>query len=234
VIQRCEIVSNRIVRCGAGVDAAAGIFALIVWGEWHVEANEVMDIGVPPEESGADPPPLAFGLWGDRILEARIESNLVTYGYPPPRPLDAEDRALRLRGMIEFVISDGVTGGFAAQIAGNKFIGPGATALVELFEERDPDGRFFARFERAMFSGNFCWHLASPVADNKDRATVHLVGRALSVSGNQVKATVRSFPSYNLFGTPGPFLGNVSQGPTLGRNPVDQLPSPENAFNLIL
>lgn len=227
VTGRCNIVANRVVQCGGDNELAVGIGALRVLGELHVEANEVMDIG----GSGDTATKTAFGLWGDLILEARVSGNLVTYA-TATRPVAAEDRALLMRGMIDMQIPFGdaqLHQGYAIQIHGNKFVGPGASALVELLEVQIND-RAFVRFERVLFDDNFCHHLIFERRENA--ATVQLRGRAVSVAGNHVKAQVKSLPSWHLHGRPGPFIGNVSNGPVLGR--AVAFPAPESAFNLTL
>lgn len=232
ITQRCDMTGNRVIRCGSRAATATAIGAFAVFGEWHVESNEIMDTGLPPDVGGPVAA-IAYGISGDYILEARVESNLITYSAMDSRNVANEDRALRMRGYLDMRIPLGgeqIIFGFPAQIANNKFIGPGATALVELREDQIND-TIFLRFERALYSGNYCSHFSGPPNDN--RATVHLRGRALTVSGNHVKALTRGFFSYHLNGVPGTFLGNVSHGPTLGRAAA-VIPDPEAAFNSIM
>jgi parallel beta-helix repeat protein len=226
--QRCDMTGNRVIRCGSGAAIATAMGAFAVFGEWHVEANEIMDTGLPPEPGGPIAP-LAYGISGDYILEASVESNLVTYSAMDSRNAANEDRALRMRGFVDMRVPLGggvAVFGYPIQIANNKFIGPGATALVEL-REQEVNDNVFIRFERALYSGNYCSHFSGP--RNDATATVHLRGRALTVSGNHVKALTPAFPSYHLNGDPGPFIGNVSHGPVLGR--AVAFPNPEASFN---
>jgi hypothetical protein len=232
--QRCNVVENRILRCGSTQDIAVGIRASNIAGELHVESNEIMDTGLPPAAGGAMSG-IAYGIDGELILEARIESNLVTYSDAGPRGVAREDRALRLQGFWEFAPggSDGPALGFAVQIANNKFIGPGATALVELRQQLpNPDNvNLISRFERVLFNGNYCFHFTSP---NVARgATVSLVGRHCTIGGNQVKAATPRYASYDVHGMPGPFIGNASHFGHSGRAPAIQFPNPESAFNTI-
>ncbi|MGL4961287.1 MAG: DUF6519 domain-containing protein [Inquilinus sp.] len=234
VTQRCEMIENRLVRCGAGSATSIGLGAYLVAGEWHVEANEVMDTGLSPN-AGTPPSALAYGISGDLILEARIESNIVTYSDIGARDIANEDRALRLRGALEYSIilaDQPFILGFAAQIADNKFIGTGATALVELMEQVLAPN-VLARFERVIFTGNYCSHASNVFNDAIQAATVSLVGRQCSVANNHVKATGRSFRSYHFHGMPGPFMGNVSHAGVWGRPPADEFPAPQTAFNMI-
>ena len=88
-----------------------------------------------------------------------------------------------------------------------------------------------ARFERVFFSDNYCLHVAGDSNDN--RATVDLVGRGCTVTGNQVKATNRGFFSFNFNGMRGPFADNVTSGGTLGYAPFAPAPDGQNNFILV-
>jgi hypothetical protein len=189
-----------------------------------------MDTGLPPA-AGAPAATLAYGVNGDNILEARIESNLITYSNLQDRAVSAEDRALRLRGSLEYVINLAQTRlvvGFAVQVANNRFIGTGASALVEIWQTQINDN-IFGRFERVLYTGNHHGHAAIPTDVDRAAATVSLSGRHCSIMGNHVKATVPSFRSYNLHNMEGPFIGNASQSGHSGRGV--QMPNPEAAFN---
>lgn len=231
--ERCDINSNRVIRCGSRAPLALGITAVAIFGELNVQNNEVMDTGVAALGGGVAP--RALGITGFIVLECRIDSNLVTYSRADSRPPANEDRALLLQGMIEYVISfstGSIRVGFAAQITNNKFIGPGATALVELRQSAVAPG-ITARFERVMFSGNYCSHFSLPFSNSVPAATVSMVGRVCSVSGNHVKATTPNFRSYHLHGMRGPFTGNVSHGLTADRlGPANWFPNPELDYNL--
>lgn len=228
--QRCNVIENRVIRCGWGADIAVGINVANVAGELHLEANEVMDTGLPPA-AGVPASALAYGVNGDNILEARVEGNLITYSNLQDRPVTGEDRALRLRGALEYVILLGQTRmvfGFAVQVTGNRFVGTGASALVEIWQTQINDN-VFGRFERVLYSGNHHGHAAIPSDVNRAAATVSLVGRHCSIMGNHVKANVPFFRSYNLHNMEGPFIGNASQSGHSGRGL--QMPNPESAFN---
>jgi hypothetical protein len=227
--ERCNLIENRVVRCGSAADVAAAVNASNIFGELHVESNEIMDTGV------GSTPKLAFGIVGENIWEARIESNLVTYIDPNARDPANEDRALRLRGAFDLQVNDAVTFGFAVQIANNKFIGPGKSALVELWQIPFT-ASLSLRFERVLFHGNYCLHFARPATGNPatglpPEATVSIVGRHCSVTGNHVKATANPYPSYSVHGMPGPFIGNVSHNGHSGRLGAAQMPNPESNFN---
>ncbi|MDR6929371.1 DUF6519 domain-containing protein [Pseudomonas sp. BE134] len=229
--ERCDITSNRVIRCGTRTGLALGIAAIAIFGELNVQGNEVMDTGVAATGGGISP--LAFGITGFTVLECRIDSNLVTYSRPGSRPPTNEDRALLLQGMIEYEIklpAGSTVFGFPVQITNNKFIGTGATALVELRQTVFANVK--ARFERVMFSGNYCSHFSLPFNDQR-AATVSMAGRLCTVSGNQVKAATPDFRSYDLHGMPGPFIGNISHGPTWDRlNSASWFPNPEFNYNL--
>ncbi|WP_129793256.1 DUF6519 domain-containing protein [Sphingosinicella sp. CPCC 101087] len=234
LLGRFEVIENRIENCGSGSETGTGISAYLVFGEMVIERNEIMNIGLPLQ-AGGPVAPVARGISCDLILEASVQGNLVTYSDMNARPPTAEDRALLMRGYLEYPLdlADGqIVLGFPIQIADNKFIGTGATALVELLSQPINDN-INIRFERVIFTGNYCFHASLPFNDAFQAATVSLVGRRCSVANNHVKAMTRSFRSYHFHNMPGPFIGNVSHSGNWGRPPANQFPMPENNFNMI-
>ncbi|WP_375411388.1 DUF6519 domain-containing protein [uncultured Bradyrhizobium sp.] len=233
VTGRCDIVGNRIASCGFRIAAGSGILATQMQGELHIEDNEVMDTGISPD--GRVLAPLAFGIAGTSILEASIENNTIGYTDPAGRPASNEDRALTMTCLLEQRESPTGPVGYPIQILGNKFTGPGKTALVEIQEQ--PTGNRL-RFERVFFSNNYCLHYpfyAAGAATAKHAGTVSLFGRVATVMGNQIKALRPSgnaavFASVNFNGMPGPFIGNVTSGDVVQHT---QFPSPQTGFNLI-
>ncbi|MGQ0445495.1 MAG: DUF6519 domain-containing protein [Beijerinckiaceae bacterium] len=226
---RLDIVENRLVRCGIAMpNTAFAVGCLAVGGEAHISANEIMDTG---SNGGEGATSIAdYGIYGDLVLEARVEGNLVTYSNVFARDPQREDRALVMRGLFE--LSQGaneLTLGFAIQIHGNKFIGNGRTALVEL-RQTQLSPQFFFRFERVSFDHNYCSHISAPVFTPGQGATVWLVGRRAIVMGNHIKSLARSFPSVNFNGMPGPFIGNVTSGGTVNH---PDFPAPAADFNMI-
>jgi nitrous oxidase accessory protein NosD len=119
---RCDVIENRLTDCGT-----VGIFGFLVVGELHIESNEIVDTGPeasqtvsappPPPVAGAPaapapspPPPPVYGIFGLGVLEARIESNLITTSNILRRPAAAEDRAVWMMGLIDYLlIHDGTT-----------------------------------------------------------------------------------------------------------------------------
>jgi hypothetical protein len=227
---RCEIVQNRITSCGFRSTSGAGIVAAQIQGDLHIDGNEIIDTGLSPDRQVVAP--LALGITGSLVLEASISNNYVGYTDPASRPPTNEDRAL-LMSCLEEKRDQFGPAGFPIQILGNKFVGPGRSALVEIQEQGTGDNRL--RFERVFFSNNYCLHNTAPVADiPRTAATVNLFGRVATVMGNQVKATRVNptgavFPSFNFNSMPGPFVGNViSGGVTLHAD----FPAPQANFNL--
>lgn len=217
--ERLDIIENRVARCATGMsDLAYAIACYSVLGEANVSENEVLNTGSdggPQAASKAD-----YGIMGDLLLEARIEGNQITYGNAGVRNPNREDRALIMRGALEFsASSDSIPLGFAALVQGNRFVGTGRTALVELREMRIND-RTIVRFERVAFSNNHCWHFSTPNFERGKMATVWLVGRAATVMGNHIKSTVRFFTSVNFSNMPGPFTGNVIAGDAINYAPL--------------
>jgi hypothetical protein len=228
IAARLDISENRLVGCARKMtNIAFAIGCSRVVGEVNIAGNEVMDTG---SGGGAQTSSTVdYGIAGDLILEARVEGNLVTYSNVLSRDPQREDRALVMRGLLDDQVGELPTTGFAIQILGNKFIGTGRTALVEL-RETQLSNTTFIRFERVSFDNNYCSHFAIPVFAAGQAATVWLVGRRAIVMGNHIKATTRSLPSVNFNSIPGPFIGNVTAGGTVNH---PDFPAPVANFNMI-
>ena len=222
---KCALTENRVLNCGYQQAPSIGIGASVQLGELCVESCEVMNTGVSPDNTTISA--LSWGIIADLILEARIQSNLITYANAALLDGNQEHRALWMRGWLEQVINFGagqVVFGFSAQILDNKFLGPGRTALVEVSQQNVSDN-LFRRFERLFFSNNFCWH-ASVAAQGT--ATVSLSARSAIVMGNHIKTNV-PIPSVDFHGMKDAvYMGNLAQA-----NPVNfgGIPSPVSGFN---
>ncbi len=229
-VARTSFTENTVTNAGRAGGLPFGLGALFVLGEWHVEANEVMNTGVPID--GTTNPAATRGIVGAFVLEARVESNLVTYSNPALLPDGREDRALLLQGLFEFSVpvSDRIVSlGFPCQISNNKFVGKGLSALVELRETSITDS-ILIRFERVFFSNNYCNHFGqgSQTAGN---ATVRLDGRAGVVMGNQIKSLTGTMASVNMGNMSGTQVGNIT---TAGFINDPNFPTPETNFNRTL
>lgn len=222
---KCALTGNRILNCGYRQAPSIGIGASLQLGELCVESCEVMNTGVSPDNTTISA--LSWGIIADLILEARVQSNLITYANAALLDANQEHRALWMRGWLEQAITFGagqVVFGFSAQILDNKFLGPGRTALVEIAQQNLGDN-LFRRFERLFFSNNFCWH-ASVAAQGI--ATVSLSARSAIVMGNHIKSNI-PIPSVDFHGMKDAvYMGNLAQG-----NPVNfgGIPSPVSSFN---
>ncbi|ODT45675.1 MAG: hypothetical protein ABS70_02650 [Nitrospira sp. SCN 59-13] len=222
---KCALTENRVLNCGYQQAPSIGIGASVQLGELCVESCEVMNTGVSPDNSTISA--LSWGIIADLILEARVQSNLITYANAALLDANQEHRALWMRGWLEQVINFGagqVVFGFSAQILDNKFLGPGRTALVEVAQQNVTD-TLFRRFERVFFSNNFCWH-ASVAAQGT--ATVALSARSAIVMGNHIKTNV-PIPSVDFHGMKDAvYMGNLAQA-----NPVNfgGIPAPVSGFN---
>jgi Family of unknown function (DUF6519)/Periplasmic copper-binding protein (NosD) len=227
IIARAEVAANRVIGCGFGFATGLGIGAAGVLGELNLDSNEVMNSGNGPDEQRSA---RAIGLFGDLILEARVAGNLVTYSLDQARDPANEDRALLMRGYLEQTFVFGaaaITIGFPIQILGNKFIGTGRTALVELLQTQINDN-ILIRFERVTFNDNYCSHFSPPERDDS-RATVSLEGRRGIVMGNHIKATTPDYFSVNFNFMPSTYVGNVVEGPAIQGTPI---PTPASDYNL--
>jgi len=222
---KCALTENRILNCGYQQAPSIGIGASVQLGELCVESCEVMNTGVSPDNATISA--LSWGIIADLILEARVQSNLITYANAALLDANQEHRALWMRGWLEQVINlsaGQLVFGFSAQILDNKFLGPGRTALVEVAQQNVSDN-LFRRFERLFFSNNFCWH-ASVAAQGT--ATVSLSARSAIVMGNHIKTNV-PIPSVDFHGMKDAvYMGNLAQA-----NPVNfgGIPSPISGFN---
>jgi hypothetical protein len=216
---------NRFLSCGYQQAPAIGIGISQHFGELHIESCEVMNTGVSPDNSTISA--VAWGIFADYVLEARVQSNNVTYSNAALMDANQEHRALWLRGSLEQVVNLGggqLVIGFSAQILDNKFLGPGRSALVETAQQIINDN-FIRRFERLFFNNNFCWHVSVAA---QGTATVSLFGRSAIVMGNHIK-TNALIPSVDFHGIrDAVYMGNIAQ-----TNPVNfaGIPSPISGFN---
>jgi hypothetical protein len=230
---RIDIVENRLVQCArapaANATFVAALGCLLVEGEANIVGNEIMDTGGDAATPASSPP--AYGIYGLGILEARVAENLVTYSDASKRDPLREDRALLMMGLLEFSQSDQMSFGFAIQIHGNKFVGNGRTALVQLIQTPYPNNpTFLFRFERVSFDQNYCMHVTPPGDPRRGDATVVLVGKRGIVTGNHIKATTRNWPSVNFNQMPAPFIANVTAGGAINQSGA---PTPATDYNLI-
>jgi hypothetical protein len=228
---RCDAIGNRIASCGYGMSPGAGIGAYTVLGELNIASNEIANTGISLD--GATLAPIAFGIGGVLVLEARVESNLATYANPAARPATGNDRALVMMGYLDLVYQNTEYVSFPIHITGNTFVGPGAGALVELPQQ--VFSPFFAiRFDRVFFSNNYCKHMTAPsgaAGGGQSGATVVLSGRAAIVTANHIKATAPGYASIDFGGGPGPCIGNVLSGPVINQGTSPVL---DSNFNMIL
>ncbi|MDO8596867.1 MAG: DUF6519 domain-containing protein [Sulfuricaulis sp.] len=224
-LAKAVLAENHFLSCGYQQAPAIGIGVSQHFGELHIESCEVMNTGVSPDNATVSP--LAWGIFADYVLEARVQSNNVTYANAALMDANQEHRALWLRGSLEQTVNLGagqLVFGFSAQILDNKFLGPGRSALVETAQQSVTDN-LFRRFERVFFNNNFCWHVSVAA---QPAATVSLVGRSAIVMGNHIKTNV-PIPSVDFHGMKDAvYIGNIAQ-----TNPANfgGVPSPIPGFN---
>jgi hypothetical protein len=118
--------------------------------------------------------------------------------------------------------------GYPIQVTANSFSGTGHSALVELRQNKVNDF-LNQRFERVMFSNNYCEHIVAPTVA-KTAATVRLVGRVATVVGNHIKSQP-AIASVDFGGMPGPFAANVISGGMVNHN---NTPAPDTALNVTI
>jgi hypothetical protein len=217
---------NRLLSCGYKQSPAIGIGISQHAGELHIESCEVMNTGVSPDSATVSP--ITWGILADFVLEARVQSNIVTFSNAGLLNANQEHRALWMRGSLEQVVNTGagqLVLGFSAQILDNKFLGPGRSALVEIAQQPINDN-LTRRFERLFFNNNFCWHAS--IAAQPPGATVSLFGRSAIVMGNHIKSNV-VVPSVDFHGIKDSvYMGNIAQS---GPVSFGGVPSPLSGFN---
>lgn len=226
-VAQTSVVENHISNAGWTGNLPFAIGALLVLGEWHVEANEVINTGAPID--GATNPNPVAGIIGSLVLEARIDANTVTYSSPDLLPDGREDRALLIQGLLDLLVIQGNTSrrlGFPCQITNNKFVGKGLSALVEMRETQLND-LIILRFERVFFNHNYCLH-AGPGIESGGNASVILEGFAGVVMGNQIKTDNGNMASVNMSNMAGTMVGNIT---TSGFTQDPNFPVPESDFN---
>lgn len=224
-IGKVAIIENHFASCGYQQTPSIGIGISGVFGELAIESCHVIDTGVSPDGSIITQP--SWQIIGDLVLDCRIQGNLVNYSNAQLLDTNLEDRALWLRGFLDFEVTlENIQSvfGFSAQVLDNKFLGPGFSSLVE-FQELEINENIFVRFERVFFNNNFCWHVST--TRDSQRATVRLAGRRAIVMGNHIKAST-GFLSVDFQNIPGVFVGNITEGGALNFN---DFPTPEASFN---
>ena len=97
-------------------------------------------------------------------------------------------------------------------MSGNRFNGPGRSALVELRELRITDN-VVRRFERVAVSNNYFDHSLARVATDTT-ATLQLTGRRAICQGNHFKSQ-SAVPSVNFNRVRSTYLGNVAMAPPI-------------------
>jgi hypothetical protein len=220
---KVALTENRLLSCGYQQSPAIGIGVSQHAGELHVESCEVMNTGVSPDSATVSA--VTWGIFADFVLEARVQSNNVTFSNAALLNANQEHRALWMRGFLEQVINTGgaqLVFGFSAQILDNKFLGPGRSALVEIAQLQITD-LLIQRFERLFFNNNFCWHMSVAAG-----ATVSLFGRSAIVMGNHIKTNV-VVPSVDFHGIKDAvYIGNIAQAGPINFAGV---PTPLPGFN---
>lgn len=232
LLETVDLSRNHLQFCGHALpNAAVGIGVFLSQADVIVELCEVLDTGRRPGnlEIGV---PVAHGISLGLVASCRVQGNLVRYLNPEGLGLDREDRALLLVGPISFVTgSERVTFG-SAMVQDNKFLGPGASALVEMARLLITDN-IDTRFDRVTFSGNHCEHLVRQAgAADLPRATVVLWGEHLIAMGNHVRA-LRRYPSMRFNNRPNvALMGNVTTGPLIQF--ASTVPAPQTSFNVLI
>jgi hypothetical protein len=220
---------NRCHGCGHELDgAAAAIAAMAGFGELQVESCDIRDTGRSPD--GGSPTVQTIGLFGMLLLQASVQSNNISaaaledFDIPDPTGVPPQ-RAVYLLGFLDYQVSDNINLGFVAQILDNRFSGIGAQPVVELTGFR-VNNNFWVRFNRVLYSENFCWHLDT---DQDGAASVRINAASASAMGNHFKALSQIAP-IDFGATDALYMGNDSSATTPALGSFIR-PTPQSSFN---
>jgi hypothetical protein len=224
-----RLARNRLQSCvrapGGSLAMAIGVMALDLStaNEVAIESCEVVDTGLAP---GGDPiPQPTWGIFA-WAFGCTLSGNLVTYSDTSRLDPQIESRAVRLHGLLSVVLADRRLAFGQAALLGNKLLGVGRSALVEVPRIPITDTLSF-QFDRVSFTNNDCFHLATDA--NDALATVSLQAEQMVAMGNHVRAGTRFF-SFHFHGNRRTlFLGNITDGEVLGY-PAPR-PTPVDDFN---
>ncbi len=235
---------DRYENCGylplPNVGVGSSITVAGIAGDLHIEGCEVRNTGLSPGSEVVIGGP-AIGISGAGILQCRLQDNYVGYDAEILTGTDVEffgreHRAVWLLGLVEYQIQDDFVIGYGAQLLGNRLLGPGLSALVEL-PQQPVSQNFNIRFERVQFSDNHVWHwtvLGPDVAGGagvlipEDATTVRLGTGSAIVMGNHIKTNSPRASSVDFQGAQSVFVGNVTAAGAVG---AADFPAPENNFN---
>lgn len=229
---RAGVIGNRLNYVGGSAQGvfASSIMSIFHFGECHIESNEVLNTGVGRDDKVNGQATVGIGAL--YVLEARVESNLVSYSDLLTRERILDDRALLMQGLWEVVLLDANAKnksllGYAVQISNNKFLGRGADTLVEL-RSTELTKLVRLRFERVFFNHNFVEHFGRNGDHIATNATVMLAGSRGVVMGNQIKSGTDFLPSFDFQNMAGPYIGNITEGNVINH---PEFPVPESGFN---
>ncbi len=222
-----RLARNRLLSCvrapGNSPAIAMGVLALDLStaNEVAVESCEVVDTGLVP---GGDPiPQPTWGIFA-WAFGCTLTGNLVTYSDTSRLNPQIESRAVKLYGLLSVLHGELAFG--QAALLGNKLLGVGRSALVEVPSIPITD-TLSLQFDRVTFSNNDCFHLATDPDDNF--ATVSLQAAQMIAMGNHVRAGTGFF-SFHFHGNRRTlFLGNITDGEVLDY-PAPR-PTPVDDFN---
>ncbi len=232
-VQLTENVSfteNHLAQCGHLPPDNQGtrfsIFLFNLQGDLCLESNQILDTGISPAGDFAGASTISIFA---AATHCTVSGNVTGFSQTDLLDANLEHRALWLIGHGLYYDIQLATGHYsfgegAAQIIGNRFIGPGLSALVEIQQVTDPNGEI-RRFDRMTYANNYVRHIST--TPDPSKASVKLkCGKAI-VMGNHIQATT-DIQSVDFQGTPGVFSGNITQ---TGAFNFTDFPNPQGNYN---
>lgn len=236
---------NRLAWCGYDASGSDALFRAAIYvsdciGQSAVVSCIVVEAGQPPEGGQLSPLPV-HAIVARTVERVHVRGNGVT-------------GAIGLKGDLHTAVL--VEAGRSAEILDNVVTGFGLSRLIDaptMVTFRLSPLHTTVRLEviphdvDVMLSNNRCVQAVGKVPDQpRPAATVHVMGRRLSVVGNQIRADDPRLPSLSFFPDtliPPIFVpvllgyltavGNVSSGAWLPPLPEEIRPTPVDDFNHI-
>jgi hypothetical protein len=219
-----SVSDNRYSHCGYADSLGGSILIGQVLGDLRIDGNSISHAGAAP--TGIVTTGVTYGILGFIVENCSVAHNTVELD----DQLDpsAEHRALRLQGFLDFQIdlAGGDIGfGFGVcQVLGNRFSGPGLSALIEVAQSTSAP-QVYQRFNRVTFGYNYCSHIST--APDASKATVKLSGSGAIVTGNHIKATT-GIAAVDFNNMPGIYSSNMASG---SATQFVDFPAPINNYN---
>ncbi len=220
---------NRVNNCCYENASLAAAFLMFVHaGDIRIEGNDIEDTGIALDGTAAGVPTGALYL--GFVRDCLIQSNRIGFSEVDNLDLTLEHRALYLLGYLQFQDRPGpVIPGLSqqVQILDNRFVGPGASALIEI-QRLNITNLSGSGCEQVSFNDNVCWHWRDDFNGDEQRATLDLNCLNAIVNSTHFRAN-RPVPSVNFHG----ICNAIYNGNIASAGPINfaGIPQPSLDFN---